>query len=81
MIVFVFTGQTPPVLILTLLVMAYLTGFELSKEKDLALLPKIWWVLVVLLFNILGFGAFWFWLANRRHRRRQDPAPAEGDGS
>ena len=32
MILFVLTGQAPPILVLTLVVMAYLTGYELWKE-------------------------------------------------
>ena len=31
-------------------------------------LIKAWWVLFVLLFNVVGFGVFWIWLAV--HRRR-----------
>ncbi len=70
MILFVFTGQLPPVLLLTLLVMCYLTGYELWKEKDLPFLIKPWWVLLVFLLNILGFAVFWIWLATRRRRAR-----------
>jgi hypothetical protein len=74
MIVFVLTGQAPPILVLTLLIMAYLTGYELWKETDLAFLIKAWWVLFVVLFNVLGFGIFWIWLARRRVRRAGRPA-------
>ena len=70
MILFVLTGEAPPFLILTLLVMVYLTGYELYKEEDLFFLQKAWWVLLVLIFNVVGFGIFWIWLANRRRRRR-----------
>lgn len=70
MIVFVLTGQTPLLLMLTLLVMCYLTGYELWKEQDLPLLRKAWWVLFVLLTNVFGFAVFWIWLARRRRRRR-----------
>jgi len=69
MIVFVITGQAPPILILTLLVMCYLTGFELSRENDVPFLIKAWWVLLVSLLNVVGFGIFWIWLARRRVRR------------
>ena len=34
MILFVLTGQAPPILVLTLTVMAYLTGYDLWKEGD-----------------------------------------------
>jgi uncharacterized membrane protein AbrB (regulator of aidB expression) len=67
MVLFVLTGQVPPILLVTLVVMAYLTGYELAKE-DLPTLIKAWWVLFVLLFNIVGFGIFWIWLAVRRRK-------------
>ena len=54
MIIFVITSQAPPILLLTLAVMAYLTGYELRKEQDLQFLIKAWWVLFVVLLNILG---------------------------
>ena len=69
MILFVLTGQAPPILLLTLVVMAYLTGYELKQGEDLPFMIKAWWVLFVVLFNILGFGIFWIWLAARRRRR------------
>jgi len=69
MILFVVTGAAPPILVLTLLAMCYLTGYELSKETDLAFLFKAWWVLLVFLLNVIGFGIFWIWLAIRRVRR------------
>ena len=70
MILFVLTGQAPPILIMTLVVMAYLTGYELWKEgDDLPFLWKAWWVLFVLLLNVVGFGIFWIWLARRRVQR------------
>jgi hypothetical protein len=70
MVLFVLTGSVPPVLVLTLLVMAYLAGYELWQEQDLPFLIKAWWVLFVLLLNVVGFGIFWIWLALRRRRRR-----------
>lgn len=70
MILFVLTGQAPPILVITLLVMAYLTGYELWKEgEDVPFLWKAWWVLLVLLGNVIGFAIFWIWLARRRVRR------------
>ena len=70
MVLFVLTGQAPPILIVTLLIMAYLTGYELWKEgDDVPFLWKAWWVLLVLLLNVVGFGIFWIWLARRRVRR------------
>ena len=69
MILFVLTGQAPPILVLSLVGMCYLAGYELWKEQDLPLLIKAWWVLLVLLLNVVGFGIFWIWLAVRRVRR------------
>jgi hypothetical protein len=70
MILFVLTGAAPPILVLTLIVMCYLAGYELWKEKDLPFLWKAWWVLFVFLLNVVGLGIFWIWLAMRRHRHR-----------
>jgi hypothetical protein len=69
-ILFILTGNAPPILIVTLLIMAYLTGYELWKEEDLPFLWKAWWVLLVILLNVVGFGIFWIWLAYRRTRSR-----------
>jgi uncharacterized BrkB/YihY/UPF0761 family membrane protein len=67
-VLFVLTGQAPVFLIFTLVIMGYLTGYELWKEKDLPFLWKAWWVLFVLLLNVVGFAIFWVWLATRRRR-------------
>lgn len=77
MVLFVLTGQAPTFLIVTLVVMAYLTGYELWKEEDLPFLWKAWWVLFVLLLNVVGFGIFWIWLATRRRRARQAGGAAQ----
>jgi hypothetical protein len=69
MILFVLTSAAPPILVLTLIAMCYLTGYELWKEQDLPFLWKAWWVLLVFILNVLGFGIFWIWLAVRRVRR------------
>ena len=65
-----FTGQAPPILIVALLILCYLTGLELWREHDLPFLIKAWWVLLVLLTNLVGYAVFWAWLAARRRRRR-----------
>jgi hypothetical protein len=67
-ILFVLIGEMPILLLVTLLIMCYLTGFELRNEPDPVLI-KAWWVLLVFLTNIIGFGAFWLWLIVRRRRR------------
>jgi len=68
MILFVFTGQVPPILLIALLILVYLTGMELWRE-DLPVLYKAWWVLLVLLTNLFGYAAFRIWLAFHRRRR------------
>ena len=68
MILFVLIGQLPIVLLVALLIMCYLTGLELRNEPD-PFLIKAWWVLLVFLTNVIGFGAFWIWLTVRRRRR------------
>jgi hypothetical protein len=73
MIVFVLTGNAPPILIVTQLVMCYLAGYELWKEDELPFLWKAWWVLFVLLLNVIGFAVFWVWLLIYR-RKRARPA-------
>jgi hypothetical protein len=67
-ILFVVIGQLPIVLLIALLIMCYLTGIELRNEPD-PFLIKAWWVLLVFLTNIIGFGAFWIWVTMRRRRR------------
>ena len=66
MIVFVFTGQAPIILLVTLLILCYLTGLELWQEKDMDFLPKAWWVLLVFIFHVFGYVVFRVWLAMRR---------------
>ena len=66
MILFVLTGAAPPILILTLIGMCYLTGYELWKETDLPFLWKAWWALFVFLGHVVAFGVFWIWLLRRR---------------
>jgi hypothetical protein len=67
-ILFLVIGQMPIVLVVALLIMCYLTGIELKDEPD-PFLVKAWWVLLVFLTNVIGFGAFWIWLTARRRRR------------
>ena len=68
MILFVVLGQMPIILLLTLVIMCYLTGWELRDEPD-PLLIKAWWVLLVFLTNVVGYAAFRIWLAARRRGR------------
>jgi uncharacterized BrkB/YihY/UPF0761 family membrane protein len=73
MILFLLTGAAPPILVVTLLIMCYLAGYELRKDTDLPFLWKAWWILFILLLNVIGFGIFWAWLVYRRRQIRQAP--------
>ena len=68
MIVFIFTGQVPIILLVALLILCYLTGLELWQEKDMDFLPKAWWVLLVFLLHVFGYAVFRVWLTMRRRR-------------
>ena len=70
MILFILTGAAPPILVVTLVIMCYLAGYELRKEVQLQFLWKAWWVLLVFLLNVVGFAIFWAWLWGYRHRTR-----------
>ena len=76
MILFLITGAAPPILVVTLLIMAYLAGYELRKEEQLQFLWKAWWVLFILLLNVIGFAIFWVWLV---YYRRKVAMPTQGD--
>jgi hypothetical protein len=66
LVVFALTQQAPPILVLALLILVYLTVLELRKETDLPFLWKAWWTLLVFLGHVAGFAAFWIWLFTRR---------------
>jgi hypothetical protein len=78
MIVFVFTGQAPLILLVALLILVYLTGLELWQEKDLPFLIKAWWVLLVFLLHVFGYAVFRVWLAMRRRKAPTSHEPGEG---
>jgi hypothetical protein len=69
MIVFVFTGQIPPILLVALLIVVYLTALELWHEDNLEFLWKAFWVLFVFLGHVFGYGIFRAWLALHRRSR------------
>jgi hypothetical protein len=68
-IVFVLLGHVPIILLLAQLGMLYLTVVDL-REEDVDFQVKVWWFLLVLLFNVLGFVAEKLWVLDRRRRRR-----------
>jgi hypothetical protein len=69
-ILFVLIGHVPTVLLLAQLGMLYLAILDMREEEDLDFQVKVWWVLLVLLFNILGLLAEKLWVIRRRRRRR-----------
>jgi hypothetical protein len=71
MIVFVLLGHVPLVLAFAQLAMVYLAWIELRHEPDLTFEAKLWWCLLVFLFNVLGFAALRLWVVARRRRRAQ----------
>ena len=68
MLPFVVTGRVPLILLACLLGMLYLTWLDLRDERDVEPAAKLWWGLLVLLFNVLGYAALRLWLALRRRR-------------
>ena len=78
MIVFVILGHIPIVLLLAQLGMLYLVAVDLHHERDLDPLVKLWWILLVLLFNVLGFAAEKLWLLSRRRAKKRPRRPRAG---
>jgi hypothetical protein len=70
MIVFVITQQLPPILVVALLILVYLTWLEIWHEEDLTLWWKAFWILFVFLGHVFGYGIFRAWLALHRHGRK-----------
>ena len=75
MLPFVLTGRVPLILLACLVGMLYLTWLDLRQEPDVSPLVKVWWGLLVLLLNVVGYGLLRLWLALRR-RRADERRPA-----
>ena len=71
MILFLITGQTPPILLLALGILCYLAVWDLRAETDLPFLIKAWWVLLVFITNLIGYAVLRIWLAARRRNRQE----------
>jgi hypothetical protein len=69
MVIFVITQQLPPILVIALGIVIYLTVLELWNEDELPFLWKAFWVLFVFLGHVLGYAIFRAWLALHRHGR------------
>ena len=67
MLLFVILGHTPLILLVCLVGLLYLTWLDLRGEK-LEPIVQLWWFLLVLLFNVLGYAALRIWLVVRRRR-------------
>jgi hypothetical protein len=61
-ILFVLLGGIPPVLLLCLLGLLYLTWVELRGQPTEPMV-KLWWGLLVLLTHVVGYVALRVWLA------------------
>lgn len=71
MLLFLLTGDAPPILFVGLLILCYLTAWDLWGEENLPFLFKAWWVLLVFITNLIGYAAFRIWLAVRRRGARE----------
>ena len=74
MLLFVILGHVPIVLLVCLLGLLYLTWLELRGEP-LDAQVQVWWYLLVLLTNVVGYAALRVWIAVRR-RRAAERRPA-----
>jgi hypothetical protein len=75
MVIFVVTQQLPPVLVVALGIVVYLTVLELWHEDDLEFLWKAFWVLFVFLGHVFGYAVFKAWLALHRRGRGEAERP------
>ena len=73
MLLFVILGHVPIILLVCQLGLLYLTWIELRGEP-LEAQVRLWWYLVVLLFNVLGYVALRLWLVRRRRAAGHRPA-------
>ena len=78
MLVFVLLGHVPTVLLLAQLGMLYLAVLDLREQDDVEFQVKVWWFLLVLLFNVLGFLAEKAWVVSRGRRRARDRSAPKG---
>ena len=67
MLLFVILGQVPLLLLVCLLGLLYLTWVEVRGD-ELQPLVQLWWFLLVLLTNVVGYAALRIWLIVRRRR-------------
>jgi hypothetical protein len=75
-LLFLLTGNAPPIMILVLIVTLYLVVIDVKDEPGLAFLHKAWWFMFVVLTHVPGYLIFRAWIAVRRHRRKAETHPA-----
>ena len=73
MLLFVILGHVPVILLVCQIGLLYLTWIELRGEP-LEAQVRLWWYLLVLLFNVLGYVALRLWLVRRRRAAEHRPA-------
>ena len=69
-LLFLLTGNTPPIMILVLVVTLYLVVIDVKDEPGLAFLHKAWWFMFVVVTHVPGYLIFRVWIAVRRNRRK-----------
>jgi hypothetical protein len=75
-LLFLITGEIPPILVLVLVVALYLVWIDVKDEPGLAFLHKAWWFMFVVITHVPGYLIFRVWIAVRRHRRGKEAHPA-----
>jgi hypothetical protein len=71
-LLFLITGNAPPIMILVLAVSLYLVVWDIKDEPGLAFLHKAWWFMFVVITHVPGYLIFRVWIAVRRHRRAKE---------
>jgi len=71
-LLFLLTGEIPPIMVLVLVVALYLVWIDVKDEPGLAFLHKAWWFMFVVITHVPGYLIFRVWIAVRRHRRNKD---------
>jgi hypothetical protein len=67
MLLFLLLGIFPWVLVLTWAIAMYLTWIE-TRERQMDLRHKLWWLQLTFLTHFFGYIALRFWVFFRRHR-------------
>jgi hypothetical protein len=66
-LIFLFLGAYPMVLLLTWALAIYLTWIE-TREQQMDWRHKLWWIQLTFLTHFLGYLTLRFWVFYRRHR-------------